>query len=98
MPAAAVNGQRRLGPALAMGLGCVVALGAAASIVQVRIAETKRKRFSSLVTGHSSARMPASLITLLILAISDFTVARSWSGVLPTVSTPALKNFSFTLG
>ena len=33
MPAFAVNGQRRLGPALAIGLGCVAALGVAASFV-----------------------------------------------------------------
>jgi len=33
VPALALNGQRRLGPALAIALGCVAALGAAASIV-----------------------------------------------------------------
>jgi PAS domain S-box-containing protein len=33
VPAFAVNGQRRLGFALAIGVGCVVALGAAASVI-----------------------------------------------------------------
>ena len=42
------------------------------------------------VVVFQSARMPASLMTLPILAISDFMVSASCSGELPTVSTPAL--------
>jgi hypothetical protein len=37
--------------------------------------------------------MPALLITLLQRAISVFNVVSSSSGVLPIVSTPALKTF-----
>ena len=39
--------------------------------------------------------MPASLITLPILAISDFIVAANCSGELPTVSTPAFEKLLF---
>src|ERR1041384_1945904 len=42
--------------------------------------------------------MPAALITLSQVAISDLINAASCSGVLATVSTPALKNFSLTSG
>jgi hypothetical protein len=41
-----------------------------------------------------SALMPASLITLPHLTISDLTVAADCSGELPTVSNPVLRNFS----
>ena len=41
------------------------------------------------VMTHSTL-MPASLITLPILAISDFIVAANCSGELPTISTPSV--------
>src|SRR5262249_54407026 len=47
--------------------------------------------------GLHSPRMPTSLMSLPMRAISDFIVAASCCGVLPTTSTPALKNLSLTL-
>ncbi len=44
------------------------------------------------------ARMPASFITLPIVAMSDFMLAASCPGELATTSDPALINRSFTSG
>src|SRR4029077_16395719 len=45
-----------------------------------------------------SSRMPASLITLPILDISDLIAAANCADVPPTTSTLAFRNFSFTSG
>ena len=42
--------------------------------------------------------MPASLITLPILAMSDFIAAANAAGELPTTSDPVSRNFCLTLG
>ena len=58
MPAFAVNGQRRLGPALAIALGCVAAVGTAASVA-----------FAQIGTDWLRISLVAQVIVVAALAI-----------------------------
>ena len=67
MPAFAVNGQRRLGPALAVGLGCVLALGAAASVIfgQVGAEWLRLSLVAQVIVGAALALVLAHQIVAL---------------------------------
>ena len=57
-------------------------------------AESMTKRIAVYVCCRYSSRMPASLITLPMLAISALILAANSCGELPTTSAPTLTNFS----